>query len=29
MTETPYYLPVGDEVDIFTAAYDCRLPYPA
>ena len=26
MTETPYYLPVGDEVDIFTAAYGCRLP---
>ncbi len=26
MSEKPYYLPVGDEVDIFTAAYDCRLP---
>jgi nitric oxide reductase NorQ protein len=26
VTETPYYLPVGDEVDIFTAAYACRLP---
>ena len=26
MTETPYYLPVGDEVDIFSAAYACRLP---
>ncbi|GIW44656.1 MAG: CbbQ/NirQ/NorQ/GpvN family protein [Candidatus Binatia bacterium] len=22
----PYYLPVGDEVDIFRAAYECRLP---
>jgi len=26
VAETPYYLPVGDEVDIFTAAYACRLP---
>lgn len=26
MAEAPYYLPVGDEVDIFSAAYDCRLP---
>jgi nitric oxide reductase NorQ protein len=23
---TPYYLPIGDEVEIFQAAYDCRLP---
>ena len=22
----PFYLPVGDEVEIFRAAYDCRLP---
>jgi nitric oxide reductase NorQ protein len=26
VTETPYYLPVGDEVGIFSAAYACRLP---
>ena len=26
MSEIPYYLPVGDEVDIFRAAYACRLP---
>jgi len=26
VTEVPYYLPVSDEVDIFTAAYTCRLP---
>jgi nitric oxide reductase NorQ protein len=26
VSETPYYLPVGDEVEIFTAAYACRLP---
>lgn len=26
MTEIPYYLPVADEVDIFRAAYQCRLP---
>ena len=26
MAEIPYYLPVGDEVEIFTAAYACRLP---
>ncbi|MBI3302330.1 MAG: AAA family ATPase, partial [Deltaproteobacteria bacterium] len=24
--EAPYYLPIGDEIDIFQAAYDCRLP---
>jgi nitric oxide reductase NorQ protein len=24
--ETPYYLPIGDEVEIFSAAYACRLP---
>src|SRR5437660_2202919 len=22
----PYYLPIGDEVEIFTAAYNARLP---
>src|SRR5215471_14608416 len=22
----PYYLPIGDEAEIFRAAYDCRLP---
>jgi nitric oxide reductase NorQ protein len=26
MTGTPYYLPIADEVAIFGAAYDCRLP---
>jgi nitric oxide reductase NorQ protein len=26
LMETPYYLPVGDEVEIFSAAYACRLP---
>ncbi|MBI1815594.1 MAG: CbbQ/NirQ/NorQ/GpvN family protein [Deltaproteobacteria bacterium] len=26
MSDTPYYLPVGDEVAIFSAAYACRLP---
>ena len=26
MAEIPYYLPVGDEVEVFTAAYACRLP---
>ena len=26
MAEAPYYLPAGDEVEIFTAAYACRLP---
>ena len=25
-TNTPYYLPIGDEIEIFHAAYDCRLP---
>lgn len=25
-TDTPYYLPIGDEIEIFRAAYDCRLP---
>ncbi|MFN8641916.1 MAG: AAA family ATPase, partial [Candidatus Binatia bacterium] len=24
--EQPYYLPIGDEVAIFEAAYACRLP---
>ena len=24
--KTPYYLPIGDEAEIFRAAYDCRLP---
>lgn len=26
VAEIPYYLPVDDEVEIFTAAYACRLP---
>src|SRR5499425_1026759 len=26
VSDEPYYLPVGDEVAIFSAAYDCRLP---
>ncbi len=26
MTDTPYYLPIGDEVEIFEAAHACRLP---
>jgi nitric oxide reductase NorQ protein len=26
LLDAPYYLPVGDEIDIFTAAYTCRLP---
>jgi nitric oxide reductase NorQ protein len=26
MTAEPYYLPISDEVAIFKAAYDCRLP---
>lgn len=26
MTDTPYYLPIGDEAEIFEAAYACRLP---
>lgn len=26
MSAEPFYLPVGDEVEIFTAAYQCRLP---
>src|SRR5262245_55832452 len=25
-TSAPYYLPIGDEVEIFRAAYSCRLP---
>jgi len=25
-SDTPYYLPIGDEIEIFHAAYDCRLP---
>ena len=25
-TPVPYYLPIGDEIEIFQAAYDCRLP---
>ena len=24
--QAPFYLPIGDEVDIFQAAYECRLP---
>ncbi len=26
LEEEPYYLPLGDEVDVFQAAYDARLP---
>ena len=26
MSEAPWYLPIGDEVAVFTAAYECRLP---
>ncbi len=26
MTDTPYYLPIGDEAEIFEAAHACRLP---
>jgi nitric oxide reductase NorQ protein len=26
VSAAPYYLPIGDEVDVFTAAYTCRLP---
>ena len=26
MKDTPYYLPIGDEADIFEAAFACRLP---
>jgi nitric oxide reductase NorQ protein len=26
VSDAPYYLPVSDELDIFTAAYACRLP---
>ena len=26
MSDTPYYLPIGDEIEIFRAAYECRLP---
>jgi nitric oxide reductase NorQ protein len=26
MLDTPYYLSIGDEVAVFTAAYECRLP---
>jgi len=25
-TSPPYYLPISDEIELFTAAYDCRLP---
>ena len=25
-TRAPYYLPIGDEVDVFPAAYAARLP---
>ena len=25
-SSVPFYLPIGDEVDIFRAAYECRLP---
>ena len=26
MSDQPYYLPIGDEVTVFEAAYSCRLP---
>ena len=26
MTQLPYYMSVGDEVEVFRAAYECRLP---
>src|SRR5205814_10595760 len=26
VSEAPWYLPIGDEVAVFTAAYECRLP---
>ncbi|MBI4516492.1 MAG: CbbQ/NirQ/NorQ/GpvN family protein [Deltaproteobacteria bacterium] len=26
VSDQPYYLPIGDEVAIFSAAYECRLP---
>lgn len=26
MTASPYYLPIADEVQLFTAAWECRLP---
>ena len=26
MHDAPYYLPIGDEIEIFRAAYACRLP---
>jgi len=26
VTATPYYLSIGDEIDVFSAAYACRLP---
>ena len=26
MGDTPYYLAIGDEVEVFSAAYACRLP---
>src|SRR5256885_5948169 len=26
MTAVPYYLPIADEVELFTAAWECRLP---
>ena len=25
-SEAPFYLPIGDEIDLFRAAYECRLP---
>ena len=26
VSDAPWYLPIGDEVAVFTAAYECRLP---
>jgi nitric oxide reductase NorQ protein len=26
VTRTPYYLPIADEIQLFTAAWECRLP---
>jgi nitric oxide reductase NorQ protein len=26
VTSTPYYLPIADEIQLFTAAWECRLP---
>ena len=26
MSDAPFYLPIADEIEIFSAAYKCRLP---